>query len=363
MHIARLKLSIHLRLAAPPFGVQLNIVFLSNSLQVCLDERQMLVAGMLAIGIHMAVLVGRASAIGTEVSLTNAMLHLRHRYHVLSYPGSGRTWLRLMLNMLGVRTGASHGEPVHEHPFSLDADSVYQQFNGHVCPPQFENCGNDNSPWSNMVLLLRDPLDIVVSNYYERKYRAQAYPGHVLPADMTLDQYVLSSGAKGGLDTVLVWLRHWILIYRTYLEIREDDSWGTVVLITYESLKQCPHHVLHYLLNVKWKLNVPCHAIHMAIANTTVDRMMKSANLDVAPTDKAQPLSGKIRSGRSRIAHDQLSKTAYHHARERIWVWLKQDGIEAVMNTLGDGPLRCYLKSSFRCTCQPGLSNTTCGTK
>lgn len=322
---------------------------------------QSLVAGMIAIGIHMAILVGRGFAADVErkVDLSNAMLHLRHHYHVLSYPGSGRTWLRAMLQLLGVRTGASHGEPVHEHPFGLEADSLYQQFNGRVCPPQFERCGIQNVPFQNTVVLIRDPLDIVVSNYYERKYRSQAYPGHVLQAETTLDQYVLSSGAKGGLDTLLLWIRTWVTAYINYI-LRADDK--GIVLITYETLKKCPHHALHYLLNVKWKLHVPCNAIHMAIANTTLDRMRHSSDLNYAPTDKAQPLSSKIRSGRSGIAHEHLSKSVYRHARGRIWTWMKQGGFDTEFNTLGEGHFRCYLKSNARCTCLPGLSNITCGT-
>ena len=81
---------------------------------------------------------------------------------VMSYPKSGRTWLRVMLDELGIKaaythllSGHQHGRQLHELDMELD--------------PRFRR----------YLALLRDPRDTVVSGYYQAALRLKNYHGPV----------------------------------------------------------------------------------------------------------------------------------------------------------------------------------------
>lgn len=257
------------------------------------------------------------NVVETDVDRSNAMLHLRHHYHVLSYPGSGRTWLRSLLHGLGIRTGASHGEPVHSHPFSVFPHQLAEQIQKGII----------NAPFSKAVLLLRDPVDVLVSNYHERRFRAAANPSiphYKISDSMTLDQYARDTLSRGGFETLLVWLVNWVHaanLFKDAASVHDESAGGvvgpdTVVMISYEVLKQCPHLVLNYLVNEKWKLNIPCHLIRRAIANNTLDHAKNSSDSNYAAVDATKPYSRKVRSGSSHMGHQKLSRSTYQHLRQ-----------------------------------------------
>ena len=93
-----------------------------------------------------------------------------HPCMVLEHPKCGRTWMGLLLTSLGLRAPSkSHGWMVHAHPYSLSAAELSDEFS--------------RSSWryeaylrrtnlTRTLLLVRDPMDVLVSSYFERKYRA-----------------------------------------------------------------------------------------------------------------------------------------------------------------------------------------------
>jgi hypothetical protein len=86
--------------------------------------------------------------------------------HVYSYPKSGRTWLRIMLDGLndtGLTIAYVHGDAVpiklkHYKAMTFDLDKFRDR---------------------KIIFLLRDPRDTVVSAYYDAVYRDRIYNGTI----------------------------------------------------------------------------------------------------------------------------------------------------------------------------------------
>lgn len=83
-----------------------------------------------------------------------------HTLHVISFPKSGRTWLRVMLDDVGLRAIFSHDGSDHVHRRSLtDLDPDKSRYSS-----------------ESVLLMVRDPRDTVVSGYFQvtRRLRIDA---------------------------------------------------------------------------------------------------------------------------------------------------------------------------------------------
>jgi len=101
--------------------------------------------------------------------LENIRYQIRKKYHeyfsahkdviVISYPKSGRTWLRIILEKLNILLQYNHDET------GL----------GEKLPP--DRLSSDKTPFGNnrIILLARDPRDTVVSAYYQAIKRQKVY--------------------------------------------------------------------------------------------------------------------------------------------------------------------------------------------
>lgn len=166
----------------------------------------------------------------------------------VSYGKSGRTWLRLMLSRFyqrqcGLREGAfleydnlsrldariptlffTHGNYLRD--YTGHRDSVVEDFRDH-----------------RVLLLVRDPRDVTVSQYFQWKHRMtphkrwlNAYPDG--DADLTLWEFV--SGHEAGLDRSIRFLDLWA---------RARASMPQIEVIRYEDLRAEPASELRRALN------------------------------------------------------------------------------------------------------------------
>ena len=82
---------------------------------------------------------------------------------VVSFPKSGRTWLQMMLEGLGVEAEYTHDESDHrKRKLSRDLDASKERYRGH-----------------KVVFLMRDPRDVVVSGYFQSTKRIGVYDGDI----------------------------------------------------------------------------------------------------------------------------------------------------------------------------------------
>eukprot|EP00971_Amphidinium_carterae_P282690 5612158-Amphidinium_carterae.1 len=113
---------------------------------------------------------------------------------VIAFPKSGRTWLIEMMRAVEGRNGSyevtgSHRESAHGHPFLVYDWQLQENFRwwmktrSSLHPFDYLGC---------VVVLIRNPMDVLVSSYYDRLYRAYGVFGRFskLKSNVTLDAYV-----------------------------------------------------------------------------------------------------------------------------------------------------------------------------
>ncbi len=133
---------------------------------------------------------------------------------VVSFPKSGRTWLRVMLDRLGVHLTYTHDESGHQKRLSLHELSV------------------DKSAFLEykVILLIRDPRDIVVSGYMMASRRRKLFYGSL--SDFLRDE-------RHGLEKILHFNRTW---YESRSQLAD------FLLVRYERLHEEPQAVLERIL-------------------------------------------------------------------------------------------------------------------
>jgi len=127
---------------------------------------------------------------------------------LISYPKCGRTWLTLLL----ARALAAHSGLREREVDYLATDMLGGEVAG---MPRLRISHDDNPHWKTprglerskrryrdkkVVLLVRDPRDVVVSMYFERTRRERAYSG-------TLSEFLRAR--RGSLDTILGYYNVW----------------------------------------------------------------------------------------------------------------------------------------------------------
>ncbi len=143
---------------------------------------------------------------------------------LISYPKCGRTWLTMLL----ARALATHAG-------LDDVDYLANDLPWREGLPRIRISHDDNPHWKtarglarskrryrgkSVVLLVRDPRDVVVSMYFERSRRERAYSG-------TLHEFLHE--ARGSLATILAYYNVWA---------RERAQPRGFCLVRYEDLKR-----------------------------------------------------------------------------------------------------------------------------
>jgi hypothetical protein len=154
--------------------------------------------------------------------------HVQADYYLISFPKCGRTWLRLII-----------GKALNDH-FGLDADAedileVTPLAKQHAKIPRID-INHEGFPQlqlpeeldhrkrifrgQRVILLVRDPRDVVVSLYYQRKKREENYTG-------SLEEFVYEP--RGSLKTIIQFYNLWA---------KNLDTPARIMLIRYEDMKR-----------------------------------------------------------------------------------------------------------------------------
>jgi hypothetical protein len=213
--------------------------------------------------------------------------------YVISYPKCGRTWLRLMLgHYLAHHYGLARSEYIRLQEFSRDDPRippirVYHDDKPYKRTP--EELTRDKSAYAQdrVVLLVRDPRDVIVSRFYAVKYREQGepYPG-------SIGEFLREP--RGSLATLCAY-------YRIWLEQRHVPR--AFLVVRYEDMHQDPGKELRRVLELLGVQPIREEGIAAAVEFGRFDNMRRLEQQDafgvrtLRPSDQADPRSYKTRKG------------------------------------------------------------------
>jgi len=219
---------------------------------------------------------------------------------LVSFGKSGRTWLRVMLSRL------------YQRIYHLPDSALIGFDNFHAMNPEIprlffthdnyigDYTGHTDSKVDfynkKVVLLVRDPRDVAVSQFFQWKYRMKTnkkainqYPEH--GADVSIFDFVMNPDA--GLTKVMAFLNLWA---------KEAPQMQDFFLLRYEDLKARPAEMLRKLADF---MAIPASdaQISDAVEFSSYDNMKKMEEKKtfwlsggrMAPGDRSNPNSYKVR--------------------------------------------------------------------
>lgn len=220
--------------------------------------------------------------------------HLQARWDafILSYPKCGRTWLRAMIG----KALAHHFDVTEDQIGGIEFGDrlpleglprirVAHEGNPHLVHPMLQQRGRNEFRSFPVVLLVRDPRDVIVSNYFQATRRDHYFSG-------TMSEFLRSG--RYGMDTYLKYLRIW--------ETKRHVP-RTLVLIRYEDLIAEPSEQLKQVLAFIGCGDVDSDTIKRAVEECRFEKMHKQESAGesdsgrLKPGDLHDPESYKIRRG------------------------------------------------------------------
>jgi hypothetical protein len=189
---------------------------------------------------------------------------------VISFPKSGRTWLRVMLDQYGVpldwtHAGAGHG---NGRPISkLDTSTARK--------------------YRRILFLHRDPRDTAVSGYFQKLYRRDGYSG-------TMSEFLRDP--RHGIEKIIRYNQMWLEL---------AASRPQTMVERYENLRANPEVALAGIIAF-FGADVDSERIHTVVQDNTFDRMQEKEKAGeyasvygriLSPADPDQPDSFKVRKG------------------------------------------------------------------
>jgi hypothetical protein len=227
---------------------------------------------------------------------------------IISYPKGGRTWLRLMLatalrdhfqlklsrdrDLLAVQKFSKLDRRVPTLDFSHDGAPFHQTS---------EELESDKSHFvgKDVILLCRDPRDVVVSSWYRRekhsiKYGKKEFEG-------SIGDYVRHP--IHGVEKVVAFMNLWA---------KNRQIPGRLLLLRYEDLCEAPQEELRRLLIFLGVEGVTDVVIREAVRYASFDNMQTMEREDTLKSDRLRPLrrddssSFKVRKGKPGGYRDDL---------------------------------------------------------
>lgn len=233
---------------------------------------------------------------------------------LISFPKCGRTWLRLLIGralqiyynlpedvgILELGMQLSHLAP--EIPNIL----VFHEDNPHFkLPSELET---DKSRYVNkkIIFLVRDPRDVIVSNFFHQKSREIFFEG---------DMKDFLQNRRGSLETLLEYYKIWA---------KQMDEFNDFLLVKYENLHKQPMQEIGTVLSFIGIRNVPMHVVELAVQFCAFDNMRKMEQRRKFDSDKLTPAkdddisSYKTRKGEIGGYKEILTDAQIEYVNERI---------------------------------------------
>ena len=231
---------------------------------------------------------------------------------LVSFPKSGRTWLCVMLNELGLPFDYRHDGSTHGAAHRISEIRVCKK-------PIFHNYP--------VVFLTRDPRDTVVSGYFEVTRREK------IPYSGTISDFIRDP--RHGIVKIILFNKAWL---------KAGAKLQHFLPITYEQLSADPASALRAIVEFVGG-RADDDAISKVVGENTFDKMRhREANREykqygtkLAPTHQGDPESYKVRRGKIGGYLDYLSPddVAYCNAMlERYGYWRPNSSlVESLQST------------------------------
>ena len=246
--------------------------------------------------------------------------------YIISFPKSGRTWVRLFL---GKYLQMAYNLPNMSIDELLEVQKFYT-YNAKIPKIHFTHGKPDgNAFWLTpkelkitpkryaylrVVLLVRDPKDVIVSSYFERTLRRlhKEDNGRKKMFQGSLQDYVYAR--TGSLDTILKF-------YRLWAENKQVPA--DFMLLRYEDLKNDTYYNMERLLKFTRVTIIP-KLIKQAIDFSSFDKMKAYEKSENVQSDRlsnpkfTNPEAFKVRKGKIGGYKDYLDSATINYIQQRI---------------------------------------------
>lgn len=215
-------------------------------------------------------------------------------YYFISYPKCGRTWTRYFLseylNRLCGRNFSLEFDELIRHSTNYPR-IIYTHAhhrNEHLDETkEFANWLQNHN--KNIIFLVRDPRDVVVSSYFQ--YTKRNNDHDFIPPDTSLSEFIKLPHT--GIQKIVNYMNLWY---------RSKEDFGNFCLLRYEQLKKDPHSEFSRFVNYL-DVDHDDDILDIAIDESSFDNMRKaerSENIDnhrLRPADPDDEESYKTRRG------------------------------------------------------------------
>ena len=199
--------------------------------------------------------------------------HWQTDCYVLSYPKCGRTWLRFMMGNVLVHHFQLNNVPLND---ILMVKNLHKQ-NPSIPKIRFAHDDLPNWKWINeietdksryknkkIIFLVRDPRDLVVSNFYQKKYRGFKEKQGFKKENFKGDIAAFLPYEFGGIPNIVTYYNVW----SKQKQVPKDFC-----LVRYEDLKSKPVETLKSIFDFLGFKEIKVESIEHAIAESTFEKM------------------------------------------------------------------------------------------
>jgi hypothetical protein len=237
---------------------------------------------------------------------------------LVSFPKCGRTWLRLLIG----RALQRHFElPAGVDPLELhrlaDLDRrvpsvfVTHDDDAQWKPPEAVERDKRRYRGRRVILLVRDPRDVIVSLYFQKRERRRAYAG-------SLDEFL--ADRVGGFESLLAFYDAWV---------EHLDVPAAVLVVRYEDLRARTEAELRRVLDFIGVTDVPDGVVAEAVAFASFENMRRMEEADalgsarLRPGRVGEPNTYKTRRGvvgghRDELTADQIARLDRRMATSKV---------------------------------------------
>lgn len=230
------------------------------------------------------------------------VVDLRRRYHLeradcvlVSYPKSGRTWLRAMLGRaLQQKYQTDPGMIMRTSAFAgLDSriPRIYVSHDDfpHNKPPEKVKKSKSKYASKRVILLVRDPRDVLVSLYFQKRFRRRGKAAYTGELDQFLGERI------GGIQSLIAFYNAWA----ENRDVPED-----LLVVRYEDIVADPTRELRRLLEflgIDW---LPDEIIEESVEFSRFEKLKKVElegqlnHQSLKTNDAENPEASKVRRGK-----------------------------------------------------------------